>query len=39
MVSGKKLHRKCNHPNFFFKEFKFYCRVCGEKIEEKEDDL
>ena len=21
----------CNHPNLFFKEFKFYCRTCGKE--------
>ena len=22
---------ECKHPNFFFKEYKFYCRTCGEE--------
>jgi len=24
----------CPHPNFFFKEWKFYCRTCGKPEEE-----
>ena len=24
----------CQHPNLFFKEFKFYCRTCGEEVNE-----
>lgn len=22
---------ECKHPNFFWKEWKFYCRTCGEE--------
>jgi len=28
---------ECSHPNFFFKEFKFYCRTCGKSEEDIED--
>ncbi len=26
---------ECQHPNFFFKEFKFYCRTCGKEQNER----
>jgi hypothetical protein len=26
---GGKNKKDCPHPNFFFKEWKFYCRTCG----------
>ena len=26
---------KCKHPNFFFKEFKFYCRICGKEVNDR----
>jgi len=29
---------KCEHPNYFFKEFKFYCRTCGDEEERPEWD-
>jgi hypothetical protein len=25
---------ECQHPNFFFKEFKFYCRTCGKEMKD-----
>ena len=25
---------ECQHPNFFFKEFKFYCRICGKEMKD-----
>ena len=27
---------QCQHPNLFFKEFKFYCRTCGKEFKNVE---
>jgi hypothetical protein len=27
---GGKKPNDCPHPNFFIKEFQFYCRTCGQ---------
>ncbi len=27
---------QCQHPSLFFKEFKFYCRICGDEFKNVE---
>jgi len=28
VIKDRLIMALCEHPNFFFKDFKFYCRTC-----------